>query len=38
MEFVAREADLLAQSEKAKVYADRMEAELQTRERQLKKI
>jgi len=38
LEFAARESELLRDSDQAKAYADKIEAELQTRERQLKKI
>ena len=38
LDFAARENDLVRESEQAKIYADKVEAELQTRERQLKKI
>ena len=38
MAFVERENELIKELEQARVYADKTEAELQTRERQLKKI
>ena len=38
MEFVDRENELIKDVEKAQAYADKTEAELKTRERQLKKI
>ena len=38
LEFVERENELISDVEKAQAYADKTEAELKTRERQLKKI
>lgn len=38
LDFVERESELVRECAQAKTYADKVEAELQTRERQLKKI